>query len=121
MKRRPGEARAPRRVTHAVWPLLGMMATVVAVYWSLHDAPFLSWDDDRNIILNPYIRGQSSGIWTAPYFGLYVPVINTIWAVLYRIGGGSPDVYRGYNLALHNPEQRVGVAAPTLARVAPRR
>jgi hypothetical protein len=76
-------------------------AAVIAYARLLH-APFLAWDDDRNIVLNPLVRsGTLSAIWSAPWFGLYVPVTSTVWAFLWNFGDGNAAIFRAYNIALH--------------------
>ncbi len=87
-----------------VAPVMVIATAVVAamVYARLLGAPFLSWDDDRNILMNPMLRAADiGGIWRAPYFGLYVPVTGTAWAVLWQLGGGSAVAFRAFNLAMH--------------------
>lgn len=72
------------------------------VYARLLAAPFLGWDDDHNIVLNPAVRDAAFGaIWAAPWFGLYVPVTSTLWAVLWKLDGGSAVAFRISNLLLH--------------------
>ena len=74
----------------------------LAMYLSLAHAPFLSWDDDRNISANPYYLHLGWWrLWEMPYFGMYVPVIGSVWAWLLRLGDGDAWVFRVFNASLH--------------------
>ena len=72
------------------------------VYGALIDAPPLTWDDAPNIFENPHFRnGSWTALWRAPYFGMYIPVVETIWAALYKVGEGAAWPFRVFNIALH--------------------
>jgi len=74
----------------------------LALYLSLARAPFLSWDDDRNVSANPYYLHLGWWrLWETPYFGMYVPVISSVWAWLLRVGDGDAWVFRVFNAVLH--------------------
>jgi hypothetical protein len=78
------------------------LVVAAVVYARLLGAPFLSWDDDRNILMNPLLRAADlGGIWSAPWFGLYVPVTTTAWAAIWQLGGGSAVAFRAFNLVMH--------------------
>ena len=82
--------------------LLLVAAATTAVYATLLRAPYLIWDDDLNVFENPFYRtGTWPKLWTEPYFGLYIPVTSTIWALLYQLGGGAVWPFRVLNIALH--------------------
>jgi hypothetical protein len=67
----------------ARWMLAVVACAAVVAYARVIHAPFLAWDDDRNILLNPFVRsGHIGALWAAPWFGLYVPVTSTAWAGL---------------------------------------
>lgn len=79
-----------------------VLAITVALYSELWNASPLSWDDDANIFNNPYFRmGMWWGVWTEPYFGLYVPVTSSVWAFLLWMGHGEAWPFRALNLSLH--------------------
>lgn len=70
--------------------LAAVACAAVIAYVRLFGAPFLTWDDDRNIVLNPFVRsGNLGALWAAPWFGLYVPVTSTVWAALWHLGDGD--------------------------------
>jgi hypothetical protein len=72
------------------------------LYLGLLNAPFLSWDDDKNIPLNPYyLHTGWWRLWLEPYFGVYVPVVSTIWAALFKVGSGSAEPFRVFNAVAH--------------------
>lgn len=79
--------------------LFGVTATLYATLWN---APPLTWDDNSNIFGNPYfVMHLWWGVWTDPYFGLYVPVISSLWAGLYSLGQGDAWPYRAANIVMH--------------------
>jgi hypothetical protein len=86
----------------ARWMLAVVACAAVVAYARVIHAPFLAWDDDRNILLNPFVRsGHIGALWAAPWFGLYVPVTSTAWAGLWHLGDGAAWPFRAYNLAVH--------------------
>jgi hypothetical protein len=95
----------PRRLAefvrdHAIVITACVLAALL--YLRLLHAPFLSWDDDKNISLNPYYLHLGWWrLWVEPYFGVYVPVISSIWAALFKIGSGSAEPFRLFNAVVH--------------------
>lgn len=87
------------------WNLLALVLVIflaLALYGSLWDAPPLTWDDDSNIFANPYFTMQHWwGVWTEPYYGLYVPITSSVWACLYSWGAGQAWPFRALNALLH--------------------
>lgn len=82
--------------------ILGICLIVAVVYGSLLQAPPLTWDDGLNIFENPYfLSGSWVRLWTEVYFGMYIPVIETMWAGLWYAGSGAAWPFRFFNLALH--------------------
>ncbi len=82
--------------------LVIIITTVAVIFGSLINTPHLSWDDDSNIFANPYFQADMWLVfWKEHYFGLYVPVISTVWAALYKVGGGQEWPFRSLNLLLH--------------------
>lgn len=65
-------------------------------------ADFLTYDDQYNVISNPYLRQkQYLYFWSQPYYGLYIPVIYTVWTFLYSLFGLDSTIYHGLNLVVH--------------------
>jgi hypothetical protein len=82
--------------------LVVICVAAATVYLTLIHAPFLSWDDDRNISANPYLLNSDWWpLWLKPYFGLYVPVTTTVWAALFHATNGNAEAFRVFNAALH--------------------
>ena len=82
--------------------VVGVCIVVLIVYGSLLQTPPLSWDDPENIFENPYFRfGSWTTLWRVPYFGMYIPVVETIWASLFHLGGGAVWPFRLLNVGLH--------------------
>ncbi len=80
----------------------GIIFVTIGLYALLWSAPPLSWDDDANIFANPYfVMHQWWRVWLEPYYGLYVPVISTVWAALYWLGGGASTPFRILNTLIH--------------------
>lgn len=79
-----------------------ILVTSAVLYGWLWKAPPLTWDDDSNIFSNPhFLSGEWWTFWRGPYYGLYVPVTSSIWALLYFIGHGSAVPFRLLNTSLH--------------------
>lgn len=73
-----------------------------AIYASLWAATPLTWDDGSNIFNNPYFTmNMWWGVWSEAYFGLYVPVISSLWALLFYLGQGEALPFRIFNIVLH--------------------
>lgn len=84
------------------WALVAVCVAVVIVYGSLLNAPPLDWDDQKHIFQNPYYQqGTWWSLWLQPYFGMYIPVMSTLWAALYYAGHGAAWPFRLLNVALH--------------------
>lgn len=83
--------------------LLGLIVVLVsAAYWPVHEASFMSWDDDYNILKNPYyVLGPWWLLWLKPHYGMYIPVTSTIWKFMLEIGDGEAWPFRALNIGLH--------------------
>jgi hypothetical protein len=85
--------------------LLALFAFIVvglAVFSPVLNGPFLPWDDREHLELNPLVTNQNfAEIWTRPYFGLYIPVTYSVWAVIYRFTS-SPSAFHVFNVLLHS-------------------
>lgn len=82
--------------------LILLFVAALFVYGQMLTANPITWDDDSNIFKNPYYAaGIWSHFWKENYFGLFVPVTNTVWQVLYTIGDGTALPFRIFNLILH--------------------
>lgn len=68
---------------------------------------FLVYDDQTHIFNNPYLQSISfkniAGIWSHPYFGMYIPVTYTFWLLISHLGGASPNtaLFHASNLIFH--------------------
>ncbi|MBI3090053.1 MAG: tetratricopeptide repeat protein [Candidatus Tectomicrobia bacterium] len=85
---------------------LGLAALAVGLYASLLRAEFLfSWDDNRYIHENPFLRDLSpSGLWrlfSSFYFAAYLPLTLLSYAIDYRVWGLNPTGYHLTNVLLH--------------------
>lgn len=94
--------KAPMRQNQQLAWVAVILVIAAAIFAYLYKAPALTWDDDSNIFNNPYyLNHMWANFWSEPYFGLFVPVTSTVWEVLFRLGGGSPVIFRIFNLLLH--------------------
>ena len=99
-----------------LWPAALLLAVVVAaVYGQVAGFKFLNWDDRQQVVDNPLVNPPSwqgiAAAWRRPYWGLYVPLSYTWFAleavVARRVaqpdatGGLSPAVFHLGNLFLH--------------------
>jgi len=99
-KRSSRERSAKRESSLAV--IVVVYLVVALVYGSLLSAPPLTWDDGVNIFENPYFRfGSWMTLWRTPYFGMYIPVTETIWAAVFHVGDGAAWPFRMLNISLH--------------------
>ncbi len=103
---------------HYLIALLPAIVTL-AVFWTLPQADFISWDDDINVYQNPYLHPPTVDnvfqLWRQPYERFYVPLSYTVWAMLAhaallpapRLNTDAslivfdPRVFHTANLALH--------------------
>lgn len=84
-----------------LFALIALTLVGLAVFSPVLNGPFLSWDDREHLELNPLVTTQNfSEIWTRPYFGLYIPVTYSIWAVIYKVTQ-SPAAFHIFNVLLH--------------------
>jgi hypothetical protein len=81
-------------------PLLTVL--VFAVFGATLGAEYLRWDDRQHIFENPWFKDETwSMFWTQSYYGLYVPVIYSLWGLLYSISQ-EPWIFHLLNLLLHS-------------------
>ena len=88
------------------WTIPVLVAAVALVAFSpALDHQFLNWDDNKNIVDNPYIRGFGAENWrwmfTAVHLGHYHPLTWVSYAVDYAIWGWEPRGFHLTNLLLH--------------------
>jgi tetratricopeptide (TPR) repeat protein len=104
-----------RRRLQTLLPTILIVATILVVYGRSASFDFVEWDDDKNILENPYLRPVNAQniirIWSAPYLYLYAPVSYTFYAAqallsrsLSHSGPLEPptaEVFHAFNLFLH--------------------
>ncbi len=91
--------------------ILVLAVLALIVYGPTVGYGYFGIDDAKHLLDNPVmgVPGPAQAlrtIWSAPYFGLYVPVTYTFWWFLSRIaglvtGGPSPAWFHGANVCLH--------------------
>ncbi len=85
-------------------PAVIVAATFVA-FLPVLDNGFVSWDDEKNFIYNPYFRGLGLAhlhwMWTTFYMGHYVPLSWMTLGFDYTLWGMNPLGYHVTNLVLH--------------------
>jgi hypothetical protein len=90
---------------HLFWliPFFALAVAVLVIYFPAFSFEFIQWDDDYNIYENPYFRAdQFWPFWEAPYMGLYIPFVYTVWSFLYHLGEtADPMIFHAFNIALH--------------------
>ncbi len=60
-------------------PLALICSLVVFLDAPVLNGEFLGWDDDKNILMNPFIiNGDFWAIWGQSFYGLYVPLAYTV-------------------------------------------
>jgi tetratricopeptide (TPR) repeat protein len=72
---------------------------------------FVSWDDDRNFVRNPFYRGlgltQIKWMWTTFHMGHYVPLTWMTHGLDYVLWGMDPFGYHLTNIVLHSANAAV--------------
>ena len=88
-------------------PLFVALITFVAFLPALR-AGFVSWDDDKNFLANPYYRGlglaQLGWMWTTFHLGHYVPLTWMTLGLDYLLWGMNPAGYHRTSLVLHSAD-----------------
>src|SRR5881296_3133500 len=88
---------------HAVIPLVIAFSTFAAFLPTLQNQ-FVSWDDDKNFLDNPYYRGlgwsQLRWMWTT-HQGHYIPLTWMTLGLDYLLWGMNPVGYHLMSLLLH--------------------
>lgn len=88
--------------TKKYWPIFVIALMITFVFLRTLHGEFLGWDDDRNILENLALKnGSIWNFWAAPYNGLYVPIIYSLWTALYHFFGDDPVPYHAFNILLH--------------------
>ena len=86
-------------------PLLVALLTFLAFLPVLHNG-FVSWDDDKNFLLNSEYRGlgwtQLRWMWTTTHLGHYVPLSWMTLGLDYVLWGMNPAGYHLTSLLLHS-------------------
>ena len=92
--------------SHADWlaPLAVAIITFV-VFLPALKAGFVTWDDDKNFLNNPYFRGLDAAhlrwMWTTFHLGHYVPLTWMTLGLDYVVWGMNPAGYHLTNVLLH--------------------
>lgn len=90
---------------HSLLPLVLLavgIGVALVVYVPTISYGFLGWDDRLNILENPSVIGDSVlPAWKHVWFGMYNPVVQTLWRWLYAAGAGSPVPFRVLNIGVH--------------------
>jgi len=85
-------------------PILLVVLTVIAFYPALQNG-FVNWDDDRNIVENPFYRGlhwtNIQWMFTTFHMGHYQPLTWLTLSIDYLFWGLNPVGYHLTNLLLH--------------------
>jgi protein O-mannosyl-transferase len=91
--------------TAGVWQMAILLVAVVLVYINIPQAAFISWDDADYVTNNADIHGYTwahiSKWFSSFYIGNYHPLTMASFALDYKIGGVSPQIYHITNLVLH--------------------
>jgi tetratricopeptide (TPR) repeat protein len=92
--------------TRASWraPAIVLLVTVVAFLPTLRNG-WVSWDDDKNFLDNPFFRGlgvdQLRWMWTTVHLGHYVPLSWMSLGLDFDLWGMTAAGYHATSLVLH--------------------
>jgi protein O-mannosyl-transferase len=102
---------SPPRASASVWGLPRLVAAVLlmllvfAAFSACLGNDFVTWDDDRNFLDNPYYRGlgwaQIRWDWTSFRIGVYQPIAWMILGAEYLVWGMKPWGYHLISLILY--------------------
>ena len=85
--------------------ILILLALVLIVYGMAFAHDFTNWDDDRNILNNPYIRDFNwqniKYIFTHPFVGMFIPLTMLTYMFSCIIGGFNSVGYISFNILFH--------------------
>jgi len=83
-------------------PFFIISAAVIMVYaWAISFG-FLYYDDHIHVFENqPLLNGEIFYFWKHAHEGLYIPLVYTMWAGLFKAFGLNPAVFHSLNIALH--------------------
>lgn len=94
----------PVRVGNQLMPVLVALATLMAFLPTLQNG-FVNWDDDKNLLENPYYRGlgwhQLRWMFTTFHMSLYRPLTWMTLGLDYLLWGMNPFGYHLTSLILH--------------------
>jgi len=66
-----------------------LAAAIGIIYLQSLWFPFVALDDSKHIWQNPYVMNSNSSswsmIWSAPYYGLYVPLVYSSWNLMAQL------------------------------------
>lgn len=84
------------------WPILIILFLVLIVYANIINGDFLFWDDNQNILENPFLSfSMIHNFFTAPFLGMYIPISYSVWTILSELFGNEPYVFHAFNILLH--------------------
>lgn len=82
--------------------LILLLALSAAVFFPGFSGKFLYWDDSTHIINNPaLVSGEWLKFWSESYYALYIPVIYSLWTLVYAISS-TPLAFHIFNIVLHS-------------------
>jgi tetratricopeptide (TPR) repeat protein len=95
-----------RPVKGSRWPyILLIVIAVIAAYYKLFHAGFMSWDDGAYVTHNSDIRSfrwENIHSWFSQFYvGNYHPLTMVSYAADFMIGGNDPFIYHLINMLLH--------------------
>jgi len=85
------------------WIWLGaiLLVTFIAYSSSLGNG-FVNWDDDSNIVNNPYVRNfDIVNIFSSTYSNAYRPLTFLTFSAIYQVAGDNAQPYHLFSLAFH--------------------
>lgn len=85
--------------------LIILIIVTCCLFLNTYHNQLTNFDDDYNIITNPYIRSLTveniKAIFTKPFAERYMPLPILSFAITYHYSGLQPELYHVTNIALH--------------------
>lgn len=91
------------RLKRNIFYFIGFAVVGALVYGAAIKYGFLSWDDDYNITANSWVTaGRFDLIWTKTYYGFFIPMTYSVWALIAGFGDQpNPAYFHALNIGLH--------------------
>lgn len=94
--------KAPAFFENAWLPVLLLLASAIAVYYSSLGNDFVAFDDDKSIWYNQHLKHPDfQGIFGEQLVGMYVPITSIFYVIVYQLFGEHARAFHLLGLLVH--------------------